>query len=247
MHGLAEEVARALRNTVDGERPLLPQIHLVQVHLQNLGLREAAFEHQRQDGLVDFRAQRPAAPSEDLLHDLLCDRAAAFDDATLAHVAHERPADATAVQARMTEEAPVFRRQNGQHQPRRHVGVGDGRAPLAQRLPKRRDVLGRQHGALPRVAVDIDVLDDRTVQDQRDQWRTRVDFGCRRVTELDRTTVDAELAGIGDALDASQAGTPESRRNTRGARIGADAHLDRRADDVRVAVCGECFELVQNA
>ena len=74
---LAEEDARRFRHTVDGVRAALAEVHLVEVQLEDVVLRGARLEDDRQELFLELAPVRFLGREEEVLHELLGERAPA--------------------------------------------------------------------------------------------------------------------------------------------------------------------------
>ena len=109
---------------------LLPQEHLVQIGLENLGLVVMQFQQPRHQGFVDFARQGALVAQVIILHQLLGQRAAALHGLPGADIGPERARDAPGVDAMVMLELPVLDRLETGDQQFRHVLQGDQRAVL---------------------------------------------------------------------------------------------------------------------
>ena len=89
------------------------EIDPVDVDLEDLALGEPGFEPERDDRLLDLPPDRPLRREEQVLGELLGQRAAALADLPGADIGDRRAEDAPDVDPRMVEEAPVLDRADG--------------------------------------------------------------------------------------------------------------------------------------
>ena len=116
----------------------------VQIHRQDLALREAMFQPNGDHRFVHFGPPPARARGhltvQQQLRDLLRNRGAAFDDAALCQVGLRGARDSDRVHAGMRPEAAVLGRQGGGHQDWRQVVWGQSQRPgavAASRLVER--------------------------------------------------------------------------------------------------------------
>ena len=86
----------------------LPEVHGVQVLLEDLGLRVLLVQAQREDDLLHLAVHRPGRVQDPLLHELLGDRRAALEDLTGRGVGHRGPEDTVQVDAVVRPERVVL-------------------------------------------------------------------------------------------------------------------------------------------
>ncbi len=103
-HGLAEI---ELRGGLDADGTAA-EIGAVEVHLQDLPLREARFEQEREEQFLQLALERPLGGQEQVLGELLGQRRAALHHLVRACVFDQRARRAEDVDAEVLEEAPVF-------------------------------------------------------------------------------------------------------------------------------------------
>ncbi len=105
------------------------EIDAVEIEFEDLVLRVAPLQPQREDRLLDLAAERALLRQEQVLGELLGQRRAALHPAAaFRHVGDDRPADAHRVDAPMRVEAPVLDGDEGLRQIGRQFGEPDGRA-----------------------------------------------------------------------------------------------------------------------
>src|SRR2546423_5578676 len=115
----------------------------VQVAGEDLVLRPAAAQLDREARLLDLALEGPLAAGVEVAHELLRNRRPAFDDLAGADVAPERAGDPDVVDAAVLVEAAVLDRNGRRRQPARHPAETDRLAvPLrgdrAEQRPVRR-------------------------------------------------------------------------------------------------------------
>ena len=108
-HGLAEV---ELRGRLHAEGAAA-QIGAIEIHLEDLELREAGLEQQGEEGLLDLARERALERQEQVLGELLGDRRAALHHVVGARVLEQRARGAEDVDAEVLEEAPVLGGQRG--------------------------------------------------------------------------------------------------------------------------------------
>ena len=118
---LAEEEARSLGDAVHRERAALPEVDVVQVHLEDLILRDPALEDERHVLFGQLAAQRLLRRQEEVLHQLLRDGAAADQVLLLAAQVRDHRADgANQIDAGVVVEAAVLDGEDGLDHARRN-------------------------------------------------------------------------------------------------------------------------------
>ncbi len=125
---LAEVEARARLDPGHADRPLLAQVEIVEVQGQDAVLAEAQLQIKGQPGLGQLALQRAARREEEVLGELLRDRAAALHGAAPGEVVPERARDAARVDAPMVVEPPVLGGDHGLLQRGRDLLGGGGLA-----------------------------------------------------------------------------------------------------------------------
>ncbi len=108
----AEVVARRGGDPVHADRPALPQVDVVQVGLEDLPLRMRALEGERDPRLAELAPQVALGGEEQVLHELLGQRAAAFHHPSRPKVGPGGAHDPLRVEAAVVEEAAVLDRQH---------------------------------------------------------------------------------------------------------------------------------------
>ncbi|MCG3171582.1 MAG: hypothetical protein CALGDGBN_03205 [Pseudomonadales bacterium] len=106
---------------VDRAMPVLPEVDLVQVGLEDLLLFVADLEHDRHRELEQLARDRALAGEEEVLHQLLGQRAAALLECPAAHVHPQRTRDALQRNTVVIEEVLVLDRHQRGDQQRRHL------------------------------------------------------------------------------------------------------------------------------
>ena len=91
---MRQGISRRCLNPADRHGPALPQVHLVEVHLQDPVLLVARIEQYGHRGLAELAPPRAFLSEEEVLDRLLRDGAAALDDSTMANVRYRGPQDA---------------------------------------------------------------------------------------------------------------------------------------------------------
>ena len=104
-HVLAEIVLRRGRHA---ERASA-HVHPVEIHAEDLLLRQVGLQPDREEGLLDLALERALVREEDVLGELLGDGRAALDDAVRLRIGDHGAEEADEVDAVMLEEAPVLR------------------------------------------------------------------------------------------------------------------------------------------
>ena len=128
--GLAEVQPRRGLDAVDA----VPEIHLVAVEREDLVLRVALLDLDREDGFLDLPLPRLFVGEEQLAGELLGQRARAAGLPPLEDVLHQRDDDAGNAEAEVLLEAGVFGGEDRLLQLRRDRFVGNDLAPLDREL-----------------------------------------------------------------------------------------------------------------
>src|SRR5581483_6860445 len=110
---LPEVDVRGLDEAVDRDRAVLAEIHGVEVAAEYLVLARVRFEEEREHGFARFAPERPVWREEDVLHELLRQRAPALLPLAVAEVGHERAPDRERIDPGVPEEVPVLRGEEG--------------------------------------------------------------------------------------------------------------------------------------
>ena len=97
------------------------QVEPIEVSFEDFFLVEAGFDPKGVERLLDLAAEAALGREKGELGQLLADRAAALDHATLFEVAHEGAGDADRVNARMLVEPAVLDRDHRLGKPGRHL------------------------------------------------------------------------------------------------------------------------------
>src|SRR5438067_1012594 len=120
---------------------VIPVVDGVQVAGENLVLRPAAAELDRETRLPDLALEGPLAAGVEVAHELLRDRRSALDDLAGADVAPESAGDPDVVDAAVLVEAAVLDRDRGRREPVGHAPEPDGLAiPLGGDRPEQRSI-----------------------------------------------------------------------------------------------------------
>jgi hypothetical protein len=223
---LTEEEACAFGDPVNRERPALSEVHLVQVELENLVLRRASLEDERHELLRHLAPHRllervrDDVGEEDVLDELLRDRAAAFQVGLVArHVGDERAHHANRIDAWVLVEAAVLDGEYGVHDMRRDLPEPHRPALFAVARHERRQQRRFEREALAGPAAD-DVEPLQAIEAPGRQRRARLEdrrlvergpeglsgFGPAARSKRDDVVRDRELAGL---LRPGPLGIPE--------------------------------------
>ena len=202
---LAEEQTRGFGDAEDGERPALAERDIVQVHLEDLVLRRANGEDDREEQFEGFASERPGPRGyerhalelrqEDVPNQLLRDRAAAgHAGATAGHIGEERAADANRIHAGMLVEPPILDREHGLRHVRRESPTA--RRPGASRARRSRapSAPARRAQAVDGLAAKVEV--QHTVRRPRGRRRSAGRGACsgwRKSLEDHANDLAAEL------------------------------------------------------
>ena len=178
-------------------RAALTEIDLVEIGLEDRVLVVAGLDQQGHHGLARLAAIGALGSEEEVLDQLLGQRAAALRDAAGAQVREQRASDAAQVDPGMRLEALVLDRQHRVDQVSRHLGEPHQLALLPHRTVVGAQRLGlEQHGADGAARRQLaDVADERAAQPQRDIARL---LGPARM--LERPDVDPDAAALPDEL-----------------------------------------------
>ena len=130
--------------------PILPEIDLVQVRLKNLGLAVTRLERDRHRRLAQLAHRRPTSVEEEVLRELLGNRAAALRDPTSLHIGGHCTADATQIESMMRQEPLVLHREDRINQGRRKLIERDWLPTLTRRILDRRNFNGGRTRPVPR-------------------------------------------------------------------------------------------------
>ena len=158
----AERRRRVRRQKVPLDRRLhpvgaLPEVHGVQVLLEDLLLRVLLVEPQGEDDLLHLAVHRPGRVEDALLDELLGDRRAALEDLTGRGVGDRGPEDAVEVDAVVGPEGVVLDGDDGVLEEHGHLVQGDVLAVLGPEHPDDVPVGVVDRGAL----VELAELPDR--------------------------------------------------------------------------------------
>ncbi len=121
LDGFAEVVTRGLADAVDAHRAALPEIDGVQIDAQDLVLVVKRFQHQRHRRLTQLPRQLALGRQEQVLDQLLGDRAAALLHRAGAQVRDQRTRDADRIDAGVIEKTRVLGGDDGVDQRARHL------------------------------------------------------------------------------------------------------------------------------
>ena len=204
---LAEEQPRGLGDAVHGERAALAQVHVVQVELEDLVLRRLALEDERHVLLGQLSLQRLLGRQEEVLDQLLRDRAAADQVRPIAaHVGDDgahRPDD---VDAGVVVEAAVLDGEHRLNHARGNRGERHAPALLAAGVDEPGEQRRVQCHPRRRLVVDLESANaKRRCRRLRRLWHIEVhadEPALRRAVarqEDDRVAADGELARLLDA------------------------------------------------
>ena len=100
------------------------EIDAVQIDFEDLVLGEAVFEPQRQQHLAHLAREGPVRAQEQVLGELLRDRAAALENLAGAEISRGSTQNADRIEAEMAAEPVVLRRDDGVGQVGRHFAQG---------------------------------------------------------------------------------------------------------------------------
>ncbi len=129
---LAEVVERGEAHAVDGAVAVLAEIDFVQVRLEDLVLVVVDFQEHRHKELGDLARERALGGEEEVLHQLLGQRAAALESLQ-AEERERRARDAAQVEAVVRVEIAVLVRDQRLHHRLRHLGEPHQHAVLVVR------------------------------------------------------------------------------------------------------------------
>jgi hypothetical protein len=128
---LAEERARPLTHAEDTDRFGLPEINVVEVGLENLLLGHARLEDQREHRLVGLASDSALGRKEEVLGQLLGDRAASLADTATTEVDPEGAQESERIDSGMRGEARILSREHGRDNVLRKVAERQ-HAPLSE-------------------------------------------------------------------------------------------------------------------
>ncbi len=177
--GLPEIAARGRFDTVIA----VAEIHHVQIRLEDLRLGIALFEADGNRRLADLSIERPHVRQLLDSPELLCDRAAAFDDAARAPVAPRRLCDAEGIQTVVCIEAAILNRQHRVDHARRHA-IDRHVDPLLDEEGKRLVTVPIEHHG--RLRPHADLGERRRIRQRADDTPRRAQRGRRRNPHQDR-------------------------------------------------------------
>src|SRR4029453_774530 len=140
-HRLPEVEERRLADAVDRGRPALTEIDLVQVVLEDRRLLVSALDDQGHRRFLELAREGPVGRQEEVLHELLRERAAALAHFAGGDVRPGRAEHAPRIDPGMRLEALILDRQHRVEQMTRHLAEPHGLALLAMRTEVRTDQL----------------------------------------------------------------------------------------------------------
>ena len=203
---LAEEAARGGPDPVDGEAAVLPEIDAVQVRREDLVLLVAPLDDEGERRLLELPSHGPLRREDEVLDELLGQRASPLDELAAPDVDPERSAHRPEVDARVLVEAVVLGGEHGLDQVLRHGGERDRVAELVGALAEPGERFGLELDLPERLAAARGQLADPTVVEREPELE-------RRPRAL-RIVARAEMEVPGARLAAELA-----RRPRRGARL----------------------------
>jgi hypothetical protein len=112
---LAEERARALPHPEDPDGFGLAEVDVVEVGLEDLLLRHARLEDQRQHRLVGLARERALWRKEEVLGQLLRDRASSLSDAATTEVDPDSAQESERIDSGMRREARILGCEHSRH------------------------------------------------------------------------------------------------------------------------------------
>ena len=124
------------------KEPVLPQVDLVQVQLEDVLLVRAPFEHEGEQRLLQLALHRTLGGQEEILAELLGDGAAALHVALGPEVPHRGPRDAEGIEPGVGEEAAILDGEHGLDEVLGQLLVLDEPALLARLVEEVGDELG---------------------------------------------------------------------------------------------------------
>ena len=136
------------------------EIDAVQIEFEDLVLRVAALEPEREDRLLDLARQRALLGQEQVLGELLGQRRAALDAAAAGHVAQKRARHADRIDAVMVVKPPVLDGHERLGQIGRQVDEPDRRAARVAAIGDERAVIG-EDGDIGRPLGHRELIDRR--------------------------------------------------------------------------------------
>ena len=116
LRGFVEEEARGGLDAGDADGAVLPEIHLVEVKVEDVDLAGAELQPQGEGHLADLPPERPARRQVQVAGELLGDGAAALDQLERPQVPPGRPRQPAQVHAPMAVDAAVLDRDDGVEQ-----------------------------------------------------------------------------------------------------------------------------------
>ncbi len=189
-HGLAEVEARGLADAVNPGRAALPEVDLVEVGLEDRVLLVPGLDDEGHRSLFHLALQAALGRQEEVLHQLLRERAAALHEAARAQVRGERAADAPEIEADVRVEALILDRQDCVRQLPRDFGNANKLALFAIGPVVGADLLGleEQRTDLALRLEVADAVDHRARELERDEARR-----LRAARVLEGAAVDPQL------------------------------------------------------
>ena len=131
------------------------EVHGVEVQLQDLVLRELLFEPDGEGDLLGLAREHPVVAQQRLLHQLLGDRRAALVDTAGLHVLHERPQQATQVDAAVLVELGILDREHRLHHRGRDPVERHGITVLDAMERGEQGTIGGEHLRAHRVILEL--------------------------------------------------------------------------------------------
>jgi hypothetical protein len=128
----AQKVSRGCSDAIDGDTPVMPHIHGIQIGFHNLTLGVLGLEHEGGAGLPELSPPCPVVAEVEHPGELLRDRAPPLANPSPPQVRHGGAQHGPHVDPRMAKESPILRRQDGMDDRLRNLAQGnpDLRAPI---------------------------------------------------------------------------------------------------------------------
>ena len=221
---LREVGVRRLGEAVDRDRAVLAEVDRGEVAAEDLLLGRVRLEQERQHGFARLAPERAARRQEDVLRELLRDRAASLPSPPRAQVGEQRTGDGRRIDAGMVEEVSVLGGEHGGPAGgRRGIGAGVERAAAAA---ERGQHLGLEVERVERRAVggadvrDAPALhgDARRARGGRPRRRRRARRDLHRAA---RRAVGAGHERVARGLPVAEAGELARERAARHRRVAA--------------------------
>ena len=224
---LAEVTLGGRSHAMNRRAPVLAEVHGVQIGLEDLLLRIPALDGQGQDTLTDLPAPGAIRPQDEVLDELLRQRAGALDDLAPRCVHHEGAPHGDQIHAPVLEEPVILRRQHRQREEARHVSQRQRAPAFRARLIDAGEQLRLELQGTRRARDPSDLDDSRALDAQ-----THAQSGARTVSSgaevnLPTLTRPAKLAwphrlaryfpvgqaiqAFGDRLDSDSRRNPSPR------------------------------------